>query len=138
MEFISFELAKNLSESESIINSWDTTAKYAVGMSLGFDFLFLIIYSSFIALLIYNINGRLWKGRSFYSVGSIMIWSIYLAALFDIIENITLIKLLLGDLDQIWSSIAYYFASIKFVVILSCIIFIISNWLILLTNKVKK
>lgn len=135
---VSFELAKELSKSEDIINSWDTVSKYAAGMSMGFDFLFLIIYSSFIGLLIYNINQSLWKGQSFYAIGVIMIWSIYFAALFDIIENIALINLLLGDLNQIWSSIAYYFAMVKFVIILTCIIYIISNWLIMLNTIVRK
>ncbi len=135
---VSFELAKELSKSEAIIDSWDTTAKYAAGMSMGFDFLFLIIYSSFIGLLIYNINQKLWKSRSFYLIGKLMIWSIYFAALFDVIENIALIKLLLGDLYQVWSSIAYYFAMIKFIIIFSCIFYIISNGFIMLIQKVKK
>ena len=48
-----------------------------------------------------------------YKVGIILIYSVLLAAFFDIIE-IALIQLLLGNLIQIWSSITYYFAVSKF------------------------
>lgn len=45
---ISFELAKDLSKSEVILNSWNVVSKTAAGMSMGFDFLFLLVYSLFI------------------------------------------------------------------------------------------
>ena len=132
---VSFELARDLDESVNILDSWDTDAKINAGLSLGFDFLFLLIYSSFIALLIFNINNRLWKGESFYKFGNILIGLIFIAAFLDIIENIALIKLLLGDLKQIWSSVAYYFAVIKFVIIIISIIYLLISWGILLFEK---
>jgi len=135
---ISFELAKDLDKTVKILDSWDANAKINASLSLGFDFLFLLIYSSFIALLIYNINNRLWKNNSFHKFGNLLIVLIFIAAFFDIIENIALIKLLLGDLEQIWSSIAYYFAVIKFAIVLICIIYLLINWLLLLFKKIQK
>ena len=135
---ISFELAKDLDKTIKILDSWDANAKINVSLSLGFDFLFLLIYSSFIALLIFNINNRLWKNNSFHKFGKFLIVLIFIAAFFDIIENIALIKLLLGDLDQIWSSIAYYFAVIKFAIVLISIIYLLLNWLLLLFKKIQK
>lgn len=106
-----------------------------MSLSLGFDFLFLFAYSSFIALLIFNINNKLWKNKPFYKIGKVLIISIFLAAFFDTIENIALIKLLLGDLKQVWSSVAYYFASIKFLIVFICIIYLLLNWILLLFKK---
>ena len=134
---ISFELAKDLDCSEKIINSWNENAKLNMSLSLGFDFLFLLVYSSFIALLIFNINNKLWKSKPFYKVGKLLIYAIFIAAFFDVIENIALIKLLLGDLKQIWSSIAYYFATIKFIIVLICIIYLLFSWSTLLFKKEK-
>ena len=134
---VSFELAKNLDRSVKILDSWDEEAKINAGLSLGFDFLFLLIYSSFIALLISNINKRLWKNNSFYKFGNLLIVLIFIAAFFDIIENIALIKLLLDDLEQTWSSIAYNFAVIKFTIILICITYLLINWLLLLLKKMN-
>lgn len=132
---ISFELAKDLSASKNILNSWDTLSKTAAGMSMGFDFLFLIVYALFISLIIHKLNERLWKLSPIYTFGVVLIWSVFLAAFFDIIENIALIKLLLGDLQQKWSSIAYYFAISKFSLLTLGILFILINLLFLLFNK---
>jgi len=132
---VSFELAKDLSQTIKILDSWDANAQLNMSLSLGFDFLFLLVYSSFIAMLIYNVNNKLWKSKPFYSFAKLLIILIFIAAIFDIVENIALIKLLLGNLEQYWSSVAYYFATAKFVIIIICIIYLIVNWLILLFKK---
>ena len=48
----------------------------------------------------------------------------FVAAFFDVIENIALIKLLLGDIQRKWSLIAYYFAVIKFGLLFIAIVYI--------------
>lgn len=133
---ISFELANDLDKTVKILDSWDANAKINASLSLGFDFLFLLTYSSFIALLIFNINNRLWEKKSFHKFGKLLIVLIFIAAFFDIIENIALIKLLLGNLEQRWSSIAYYFAVTKFAIVLVSIIYLLINWLLLLFKKI--
>ena len=134
---VSFELAKELSGSKQIINSWDTIAKNAAGLSLGFDFLFLMIYSSFISMLIYNLNKRLFLKTSYHAWQFIIFLIPFIAAFFDIIENIALIKLLLGDLNQIWSSMAFYFALVKFGLLSLGIVYILTGGLILIFIKKK-
>lgn len=125
---VSFELAKDLKESKKIVESWDTKAKINAGLTLGFDYLFLLVYSSCLAMLIYNINNRLWENKSLYTIGQLLIIIIFVAACCDAVENFALIKLLLGDLKQLWSSVAYYFAIVKFTIVLICIIYLIINW----------
>jgi hypothetical protein len=131
---VSFELAKDVSQSEAILASWDEIAKTAAGMSLGMDFLFLIVYSLFISLLIHALNERLWERTKMYKIGLVFIGGVFLAAFFDIIENIALIQLLLGDLQQKWSTIAYYFAILKFGLLALCVLYILINF-VLLTVK---
>lgn len=132
---VSFELAKEVSVSTAIINSWDVKAKISAGLSLGFDFLFLLVYTSFIALLIYRINTKLWKGKAFYKIGKIIIIATFFAGFFDVIENISLIRLLQGNLAQSWSSIAYYFAILKFGLLVLSILYLIFNWVFLLFRR---
>ena len=124
----SFELAKDISKTKVIINSWSETDKISVSMSLGFDFLFILVYTSFITLMVYKINTKLWSGKSFYKVGKILIYATFIAGVFDIIENISLIKLLNGSTAQVYATTAYYFASIKFAILLIGIIYLIGNW----------
>jgi len=134
---VSFELAKDVSKSTAIINSWDETARTAAGISMGLDFIFLVVYSLFIAILIQKLNNRLWKNNSIYVLGKILVLAILIAAIFDAIENVALIKLLLGDINEIWSSTAFYLATLKFILILCCIIYIIINAMILLIKRAK-
>ena len=123
--------------SKKIVKSWDTNGKINAGLTLGFDYLFLLLYSSCLAMLIYNINNRLWKNNSFYKIGKLLIGLVFIAAFCDAVENVALIKLLLGDLKQLWSSVAYYFAMVKFVIVLICIIYLLINWSILFLEKAK-
>ena len=132
---VSFELAKQLSVSENILNSWGTHARTSAGMSMGLDFLFLIIYAFFIAILMHKLNERVWKNTKIYKLGILLIWGVLLAALFDAIENIALIKLLLGDVQQVWTSIAFYFASVKFVLLILGVLFIFMSWVVKFMRK---
>ena len=132
---VSFELAKNISSSAQIINAWDITAKSAAGLSLGFDFLFLIIYAPFIAMLSYKVNNQLFLKSNTYHVSNIIFIIPFVAAFFDVLENIALIKLLLGDLQQKWSAMAYYFAVIKFGLLIVAISYILLGFLILVFGK---
>ncbi|WP_456420393.1 hypothetical protein [Lutibacter sp.] len=133
---ISFELAKDLSKSISILNSWNILSKISAGISLGVDFLFLIIYSLFISLIIHKLNEKLWKYKKMYTLGIVLIWCMFLAAFFDIIENLALIKLLLGNLKQLWSSLSYYFAIVKFSLLAFGILYIIVNLLFIIFKKI--
>ena len=132
---VSFELAKELSKSNEIINTWDATAKSAAGLSLGFDFLFLLIYASFISWLAYLMNDRLFIKSKNIIFKKVSILLPFIAAFFDVLENIVLIKLLLGDLRQIWSSLAYYFAAIKFGLLIVAISYILIGFFILIFRK---
>ena len=131
----SFELAKEINNTKAILASWDENAKINMSLSLGFDFLFLLVYSSFIALLIYNTNERIWAKKPFYFLGKILVFTTFLAAIFDVVENIALVKILLDDVRQLWATIAYYFASMKFGLLLISISYLLINWFILTFKK---
>lgn len=133
---ISFELAKNIDTSISIISSWDLNAKVNAGLSLGIDFLFLVVYAIFFAAACYLIAQKyINKNNWMYKTGLLFAKLQFVAALFDAIENIALIKLLLGSNNSLFPLIAYYFASIKFAIIVIGIIYIIIGLLTSLFQK---
>ncbi len=135
---ISFELAKDIDKSISIIASWDINAKINAGLSLGIDFLFLVVYSIFFATACYLIAQKFINKNWMYKTGLLFAKLQFVAALFDAIENIALIKLLLGSNNSLFPSIAYYFASIKFAIIAIGIIYIIIGLLTSLFQKILK
>lgn len=130
----SFELAKDVKVAENIINSWGVIPTTAAGYSLIFDFIFLVIYSLFIALLVHYINEKVWKNSSFYNVGIVLIYAQFIAAFFDAIENIALLQLF-KNATQFWTSIAYYFAFMKFILIFLGLLFIVVSWIVKIFRK---
>lgn len=133
---ISFEFAKNIDQAIAIVSSWDMTAKVYAGLSMGIDFLFLVVYGIFFATACYLIaQNYISKNNWIYKTGLLLAKLQFVAALFDAIENIALIKLLLGSNNSIYPLIAYYFASFKFAIIFIGILYIIIG---LLTLPFKK
>lgn len=132
---ISFELAGDLETAGSYLNSWGEKGKIALSLGLGLDFLFPIAYVLLIGILIHKLNVKLWSKSSFFSVGNGLIWAIFLAGTFDYIENIGLINLVLGNMEQIWVSVAFYFASIKFLIIFTSFLYILINFSLFLIKK---
>ena len=133
---ISFELAKDIDQSIDIISSWDLNARINAGLSLGVDFLFLAAYAIFFATACYLIAQKYVNRTNWiYKTGLLLAKLQFVAALLDAIENVALIKLLLGSNNSILPLIAYYFASIKFVIIAIGIIYIIIGLLTLLFQK---
>jgi hypothetical protein len=133
----SFELAKKLDKMTLIVHSWDAKALTAVNMSMRFDFLFIIIYVNFIVLILkWMIKGL--NTTSFnYKLGKLFMKITLLAGLFDIVENIALIRILLGNLIQLNTSVSYYFASAKFALLAVAILYILINglWLVIKSKK---
>lgn len=132
---VSFELAKNIDTTKSILTSWDSVAKINAGLSLGLDFLFLFSYSIFFATACLMITENFNKNHLKYKIGILFVYFLLIAGACDAIENIALIKLLLGSNNGIYSSIAYYFASVKFAIIAIGIIYIILGLTISLFQK---
>jgi hypothetical protein len=133
---VSFELAKDINTSISIISSWDLNAKINAGLSLGIDFLYLVIYSIFFATSCYLISQKyINKNNWMFKTGLLLTKLQFVAALFDAIENIALIKLLIGSNNGIYSSIAFYFASIKFLIIALGIVYIIIGFVTMIFQK---
>ena len=135
---ISFELARDLETAGSYLNSWGEKGKVALSLGLGIDFLFPIAYATFFAILIHKLNFAFWFKKSFFKVGNLLIWCLFLAAVFDYVENIALINLVLGDMKQFWVSISFYFALSKFCVIFASFVYILINFCLFLIKKQLK
>ena len=123
----SFEQAGSPEKSKEIINSWSNMDRVFAGLSLGFDFLFLLVYTLFISLLTHKVNEQLWVGKPAYRIGSVLIWSMFITAIFDGVENVALIKLLIGNYNEYWSWVAYSFSLAKFILIGISLVYLIIN-----------
>jgi len=123
---ISYELAGNFERSQEILNSWDYTAKLYAAFSLGIDYLFMVAYSLFLALSIYKLSQNfVGQKESLLKIGIYLSWAQFVAAIFDGIENYFLFRLLSGSQVEMFSTLAFYSASIKFILIFLGLLYII-------------
>ena len=114
---VDFELAGSVPKAQSIIDAWNETDRIRAGFSLGIDYLYMPIYSTTIALACVLAVGVL-KSKAWRTIGLLLAWGLWIAALFDAVENVALYTELLGNNTAPWPQIAQLCATIKFGLIL--------------------
>jgi len=112
---VSFEFIKSIEASNAALQAWGEKGKITAGISLGLDYLYIVVYTSMMCLALSLTSEKV----SILSphLGKMVLITAYLApliGLFDAIENYGLIHLLLGSTNQVWPLVAYYFAVGKF------------------------
>ena len=114
---VDFELAGTVNTATDILNAWTPMDRIRAGFSLGFDFLYMPVYSTTIALAcVWAASVR--RSGVWRSIGLALAWGLWLAAMLDAIENLALIGNLFGaPLDPL-PTIAAVCATLKFGLIL--------------------
>ncbi len=117
---VSFELAGNFLHSQKILESWNHKARLNAIQSLVADYLFLISYSFLFAFTIFIITKFYEKVKNnlFVKVGIFLGWLQFVAAIFDSFENYFLLRIIFGSQNPAYPEYAFYFASLKFLIIL--------------------
>ena len=123
---VSYELAGNAAESQKILSAWDTTKKAYAGVNLGLDYLFIVSYVGTIglgcSLLAVKLGQRF---RALAYIGVTLAWAQLIAAAFDSLENVALLKLLFGSEQPAWSVVARACAIPKFLIVLLGLLYIL-------------
>ena len=114
---VSFELAGDLPAARAVLDSWNPQAKIFAGISLGLDYLFMILYGLTLWWVIRLLALRFPKGSVFYAGGLLLSAIIWLAVAADALENYGLIRLLTGSLQASWAHFASLSAQLKFAIV---------------------
>ncbi len=135
---VDYEFVWNTTRASAVIGAWNATAKLQAAFNLGFDFLYMPVYSTTIALACVwgagVLRNRFWNG-----FGILLAWGLWLAALLDAIENVALITMLLGAAADPYPMIASMCATGKFGLILIGLLFsAVSLVIFLVTIKRSK
>lgn len=119
-------VAGNAAESQRILNAWDAPTRAYAGLNLGFDYLFIVSYVGAIglgcSLLAVNLRPRF---RALAHIGITLAWGQLLAAAFDSLENIALLKLLLGSEQAAWAAVARACEIPKFLIVLLGLLYLL-------------
>ncbi|HEX9839490.1 MAG TPA: hypothetical protein VGA72_09095 [Anaerolineales bacterium] len=143
---VSFEFAGNAQTARVITDSWKqmslllssvagrpnpdiVNVSYVfAAFGLGLDYLFMPIYSFALAFGTLYAMGR--HAGWFRSLGAVAGYGAFAAALFDAAENYALFQILLNKIYSPYPEIAYYCASLKFVLLIFGLLYILSGWLL--------
>lgn len=114
---VDYELAGSVDSAARLIGAWGETDRIRAGFSLGFDYLYMPIYSTTIALACLwgttVIRSTWWR-----PLGLTLAWGLWLAAIFDAVENLALIVMLFGAPGDPYPAVAAVCATLKFSLIL--------------------
>ncbi len=130
---VSYELAGNPAKAGAILASWEAAARVNAGLSLGVDYLFMVLYALTIGLGCVMIGERL--GGAAARLAKWLAWAQVLAATLDAVENWALIRWLLGSRNASWPAVAAWCSTIKFSLVALGLIFILGGGAVLLVRK---
>jgi hypothetical protein len=121
---VRFELAKHTPVAESIIQDWtDNGLLSKAKQSIYIDFLFIVLYSSALAVACIFIS-RLTNHEILVRAGKFFSYLMAAAGICDVIENISLLKSLYGTVSYWNVMLAYDMAATKFSLIILSVLFI--------------
>src|SRR5262245_38781494 len=133
---ISFELAGDTANAQRMIDSWDARVRQFAAFSLGIDYLYMVAYSTTIAL------ACLWAADRFRrtlptlaAVGPWLAWGQWLAALCDAQENVGLTVMLLGGVTEPWPGVAWGCAVVKFILVEAGLVFALAAAVLRLVGR---
>ncbi|SFF41697.1 hypothetical protein [Thermoflexibacter ruber] len=113
---ISYELAFDIEKAQFIVNSWDKSASISASFNIGFDYLFLVLYSTTIAFAcvwLANLAGNV----KFAKIAYLIAWLQWLAAFLDAVENTALYFFLQSPTQAFLPPIAFWCAICKFLLV---------------------
>ena len=113
---VSFELARKVESAQFIVDSWDANARLFAAFGLGFDYLFMPTYALALSLGLLIAVGN--KINRYAIFAGWMGWGVFVAALFDAMENYMLWRVLTGDIISPYPEIAAICATIKFILLI--------------------
>ena len=163
---VSFELAGELSLAQSMVESWGQIGQVYAGLNLGLDYLFLVAYSSSIALGCVLVARSLSRSnsarpgslrhcsgqspdpgrkrgfgnplRTILDVGVLLAWAQLGAALLDALENYTLIQVLLGSQQKLWPVVARWCAVPKFLIVAAGLVYVGVGVVLAVVTKARR
>jgi len=121
---VSFELAADSARARQIMASWTPAGREAAMLSLGVDFLYLVVYPLWLTFALWlagDVAGGAWRRGS-----RVLARIVPLAAPLDAIENLALIRQLVEGAAELPACIALLAAVPKFLLVAVAVIFLLA------------
>lgn len=120
---VEFELAGSVETASKIMSAWSVEQAECVTTSIYLDFGFIVVYCS--AFMFACRAAGNYSGVPFFiKIGKQLAGIVWIAGVCDAIENLAMLQTL-HDASQSSVSVAFYFAIIKFGILLIALIFVL-------------
>jgi hypothetical protein len=120
---VAFELAGSIKTAQEMMSIWSPEQVERVKISIYLDLGFILVYCS--AFMLACRAAANYSGVQFFiNTVQQLTWIVWIAGVCDAIENIAMLRTL-SEISQSSVSIAFYFATIKFGILLIVLIFLL-------------
>ncbi len=125
---ISLEFAGNSARAKAIVAAWRNKGVLQnANLVQWLDFLYIAAYSTTLSLAcIWSTKLLSGFDSAWLSTGLVLAWGQWLAALLDVIENLTLFPFLYRDVEDkaVWAQVAAFCAVLKFSLIITGLLYV--------------
>ncbi|HRJ44190.1 MAG: hypothetical protein KJZ86_14695 [Caldilineaceae bacterium] len=131
---VSLELARYPEVAQRVIGSWSADQQAQAAAGVGWDFVWLLCYSTSLSLACVWAAEKLGRFDFALKIGYFLAWLCWLAALLDGVENIALLRMLGGDTGPPWPALSYWAALVKFDIVILGFLYVLAGaamWLVL-------
>lgn len=123
---VALQLAGSLDAVGQLLALWGGSGKVLAAFQLGIDYLFIVLYTTAIALgCAVVLSDASQNFRFVRGLCTAIAWGVVVAGMLDALENAALIKLLVGPTNAALPLIATTFAALKFLLLAAAIIFLV-------------
>ena len=137
-DIVEFEMAKTSERATSILQQWQNDGKFdAAIQSIYLDFFFIVLYT----LTIYlgcRYLASLSSNEIFARAGKIFSYLIFAAAIFDVVENMAMLRSLNDGITVNQVSLAHKMAISKFSIVLMTLFYIGIGIISCIANYIEK
>lgn len=123
---VSYELCAYTASCEAMVRSWSPHAQRVAALSLGVDYLFMLLYPAVIFMGLMALRRR--APRAWRPTLGWVAWSSCLAGLADALENYALAQMLLSGREAGLAWVASGCATVKFVFLLGPLSMLLLGW----------
>jgi hypothetical protein len=136
---VSFEFAGTLPAARTMLESWGTAGRVYAGLNLGLDYLFIVAYATTIGLgCVLVARSLAARFRVLYPLGAVLAWALLAAGLLDALENVALIRILLGSPSTAWPAVARWCAIPKFLVVAVGLAYVLVGTVVALASRGRR
>ncbi len=132
---VSFELCAYTSSCNAALATWGASGQILAMLSLGFDYIFMVLYPSFICvgllLSAQHLSATSKKATIFAA------WFSLVAGLADAVETYALIQIVLNQSGSFYGELAAVFATIKFTILGVTVVWLVATTILYLFNRRK-